>query len=390
MSWVERHGRGWRVRYTVTGGRVVTDSTHPAPAAAVLRSKQVDCARALNTPLHASCHGPTLAQWVDLWQYSHRVGPATSARYASFLRNHLLPRFGDTPIDAITRQAVKAYITDLRATYSQQTVASIVGLLALILREAVDDRRIPVDVCRRLRLVTGPHPQRPWATPAQVVQIINRMSRFADQVLVVAAAYTGMRWGELTGLSRTRVDLDTGVLTIDPEVGCLHEVRGQLWLGPPKTPDSARPVTMPDFLTVLIGLLLTHHQHDLVFTAPEEGFWRRSNFTRRIWRPAIDGDPTRDLPPIIPGLHFHDLRHSHKTWMINDGIPEIAQELRLGHHVPGSRGVYSHTTADIEQRLLVALTKRWEASQNHGPRRRRVARVTSSGSRKRSYRPLVD
>jgi hypothetical protein len=52
------------------------------------------------------------------------------------LRNHLLPSFGEVPIDAITRQAVKVYITDLRSRYSQHTVASIVGLLGLILREA--------------------------------------------------------------------------------------------------------------------------------------------------------------------------------------------------------------------------------------------------------------
>jgi integrase len=362
MAWVERHGPGWRVRYREPGGRLVTDSVHPNQGAAVLRSKQVDCAIALGTPLHASCHGPTLAQWVELWQCSHRVGPATAARYRSFLDNHLLPRFGQVPIDAITRQAVKVYINDLRACYSPHTVASIIGVLGLILREAVDDRRIPVDVCRRLRVVTGPYPQRPWATPAQVVQIIARLPRFADQVLVVTAAYTGMRWGELAGLSRTRVDLDAGVLSIDPQVGALHEVRGLLWLGPPKTRDSARQVSLPPFLTVLIGLLLCHHGHELVFTAPGEGFWRRSNFTRRIWRPALDGDLGKDLPPIIRGMHFHDLRHSHKTWLIEDGIPEIAQALRLGHHLPGPRGVYSHTTPDIERRLLAALTKRWENS----------------------------
>jgi integrase len=37
------------------------------------------------------------------------------------------------------------------------------------------------------------------------------------------------------------------------------------------------------------------------------------------------------LAPVKPGLTFHGLRHSHKTWMIDDNIPEIAQALRLGH-----------------------------------------------------------
>ncbi len=133
-----------------------------------------------------------------------------------------------------------------------------------------------------------------------------------------------------------------------------------------ETPDSARPITIPPFLAVLIGLLLTHHDHDLVFTAPGEGFWRRSNFTRRVWRPVVNGDPARGIPAITLGMHFHDLRHSHKTWLIEDGVPEIAQALRLGHHLPGPRGIYSHTTPNLEKRLLGALTRRWETNQGTG------------------------
>ena len=32
-------------------------------------------------------------------------------------------------------------------------------------------------------------------------------------------------------------------------------------------------------------------------------------------------------------MHFHDLRHTHKTWLIEDDIPEIAQAKRLGHRM---------------------------------------------------------
>jgi integrase len=45
--------------------------------------------------------------------------------------------------------------------------------------------------------------------------------------------------------------------------------------------------------------------------------------------------------PIQPGLTPHGLRHSHKTWMAEDGIPEILAEQRLGHQVPGMRGLYA-------------------------------------------------
>ncbi len=49
------------------------------------------------------------------------------------------------------------------------------------------------------------------------------------------------------------------------------------------------------------------------------------------------------LYAVQPGLTFHRLRHSHKTWLIAGGAAEIAQARRLGHHLPSRVvEVYSH------------------------------------------------
>jgi integrase len=61
-------------------------------------------------------------------------------------------------------------------------------------------------------------------------------------------------------------------------------------------------------------------------------------------------------------MHFHDLRHTHKTWLIEDGIPEIAQARRLGHRLPGVRGIYSHVTPAMEQAITDALHRRWQTT----------------------------
>jgi integrase len=59
-------------------------------------------------------------------------------------------------------------------------------------------------------------------------------------------------------------------------------------------------------------------------------------------------------------MHFHDLRHSHKTWLIEDGVPEAAQAKQLGHRLPGVRGIYSHVSPAVAQRLVDGLQRRWE------------------------------
>ncbi|MEO3772156.1 hypothetical protein [Micromonospora sp. B9E7] len=57
------------------------------------------------------------------------------------------------------------------------------------------------------------------------------------------------------------------------------------------------------------------------------------------------------------------VRHTHKTWPIEDGIPEITQARRLGHRLAGVRGIYSHVTEPMITNVVDALHRRWEATQ---------------------------
>lgn len=166
-------------------------------------------------------------------------------------------------------------------------------------------------------------------------------------LLVITAAWTGCRWGELAGLQSDHLMLDPhrnrGALVIDPDVGALHESRHRLWLGPPKTPASARTITLPPFLVALLRQHLATTPGQFVFTSPLGYRLRHSTFDRRVFRPAVDGDLRKRHSTVRPGLTFHGLRHSHKTWLIADGIPEIAQARRLGHHLSNRLvETYSH------------------------------------------------
>jgi hypothetical protein len=97
-----------------------------------------------------------------------------------------------------------------------------------------------------------------------------------------------------------------------------------------------------------------------VFTSSTGCRLRRSDFDRRVFRPAVDGDDRHAMRAIRPGLTFHGLRHSHKTRLIADHVPEITQARRLGHHLNNRLvEVYSHVAPDIETALLHGLEQRW-------------------------------
>ncbi|KAA2262739.1 tyrosine-type recombinase/integrase [Solihabitans fulvus] len=145
----------------------------------------------------------------------------------------------------------------------------------------------------------------------------------------------------------------------------LKETPHRHWLGPPKTPASARTITLPAFLTQLLKHHLDTHDSPIVFPNNTNGFLWRRNWCPRAFNTAFDGNldianPTVRAHPIRPGLTFHELRHSHKIWLIAAGIPEIAQARRLGHRMDKRVAeVYSHVADEVETQLQTALKQAW-------------------------------
>jgi len=62
------------------------------------------------------------------------------------------------------------------------------------------------------------------------------------------------------------------------------------------------------------------------------------------------------------GLTAHGLRHGHQTWLDEIGVRYVLQSERMGHEVPGMRGVYSHITPRMRAELQAGLQELWEAS----------------------------
>jgi integrase len=235
-------------------------------------------------------------------------------------------------------------------------------VLGLVLREAIDEHYLLFDPTARLRLRDGPDEPRATATPEQIQRLAARMPNLHARTLVITAAYTGMRFGELAGLSRANVHLDRALIHVAGDTGALHEVSGNRWLGPPKTKAAVRDIRLPAFLVDGLDRLLHAHPYDTVFCTDAGRWLWRTTFIERTWRPACDGHPARGWEPLLPGFRFHDLRHTHRTWMDEDGIAEPLKSQRLGHQLPGIRGIYAHVTEPMHPPLLSALQDRWLGS----------------------------
>jgi integrase len=178
------------------------------------------------------------------------------------------------------------------------------------------------------------------------------------RALILTAAYSGLRWGELAGLRVRRVDLLHKTITVAEQ---LTEVRGELMIGPPKTPAALRTVSIPGFVAEALERHLSSYvtggPDALVLTSPEGAPLRRSSFTRRVWLPA-----TRAAG--IEGLRFHDLRHTGLTLAAASGAPLKALMARAGHTTPDAALRYQHVISGQDQDIADYLENLGRRTEN--------------------------
>ncbi|GLZ43626.1 DMT family permease [Actinokineospora sp. NBRC 105648] len=362
MACVEERKDGFRVRYRLDDGTVYSENGFASLDAAEDRAADVESDQRRRRFTDPRLAETLIDEWIRRWSQAHDVSPVTWSTYDSHIRNHILPRWSGTTLGAIARIEAKGWVNKrLKPNMAHKSAKDILVLFSMILGEAVDEGLISANPCRKLKITFNDRPERGTATTDEVDALACRMRQGAG-LMTIVAAYTGMRWGELAGLQWIRVYLDDNPrIEIDPDFGALHEINGRLELGPPKTPASVRVVHLPPFL---VRLLRDHRERNpearFVFTGAHDGLWRRSNFRRRFWLPALAGDAELGWAPLLEGMHFHDLRHTHQTWLIEDDVPRVLRLARLGHRRRDTDDGYSHVTDRMVERMLITLDHRWE------------------------------
>jgi len=170
--------------------------------------------------------------------------------------------------------------------------------------------------------------------------------------LFTVALYTGMRRSELLGLPWKDVDLYLAQLSVTQTLHRLSS--GGFIFGKPKTAKSRRTIALPPTVCILLGQLkerqigerlllgLKLQDDDLVFSKPDG-------------KPLDPSTITHTFKKIIksaglPNLRFHDLRHTHASLMLKQGIhPKIVSE-RLGHSSIGiTLDTYSHVMPGLQE-----------------------------------------
>ena len=301
-----------------------------------------------------------LAEWMAEYQATRvNLGLQTQARDEATVRNHILPSLGPWLIGSIQPIHVAQWVAGLDARgYAPATVRKAYQLLAAALDAAVESGLIGRSPCRGVKLpkleTTGEIRFLDASEISHLAAAID--SRYSAMVL--AAAYTGLRFSELRALRADRFDALRRTIRV---VASIVESKGQFYFEEPKSEASRRTVRVPPFLVDVLAAHLATNGDDsgLIFSAPGGGPIRRSNFRRRIWLPAVAAS-------VGPPCTFHDLRHSHAALLIAQGEhPKVIQE-RLGHaSIKTTLDTYGHLFEGLDEAAADRLEATFASADVH-------------------------
>ena len=326
----------------------------------------------------------TLGEWLDIWvdTYLKDVKPRTLKIYQDDIRLHIKPYLAAVKLNELDTHTVQRFFNTLLrsgkrvpkrdkegkivkkdgktvyegAPLSSKTVKNVHGVLHGALRQAVVNRYIPInpadgDFCKLPKI------QKQEIKPLDEVQIADFLKaihgdRFEELFLVTL--FTGLRQGEVLGLTWDCVDFDNGTLLVNKQMQ-LHQEQGikAYQLVPTKNSKSRTITAAPSVMSLLRRRRAIQAQQHL-----EAGpLWQDSDlvFTDELGRHLTKSSVYRSFKKIVaaigrPDARFHDLRHSYAVAAIRSGDDIKTVQGNLGHATAAfTLDVYGHVTDQMKQ-----------------------------------------
>lgn len=296
----------------------------------------------------------TVAVYAERWyaETDGRHKPRTRALNDAYLRNVILPDLGDIALTALTVQQVREWFAGLDNFPTRN--ANSYSLLRTILNQAVDDELIQMNPCRIKRAAVKHRVVEPIALAASEIRDLADAMPEQWQALVLLAGFSGLRWGEISALRRSDVNLVELEVTVNRAV---VRTGGEFVIARPKSRAALRTVPLPEGLRS--GLI----EHLANFAAPgRNGLVFPAQSGDVLNRDTVKDSFGKAAGAIgYPNLRIHDLRHSAATLFAQAGATLADHMALMGHTSSAMSARYTHSTASRTRGLVQSL---WETPRS--------------------------
>ena len=305
--------------------------------------------------------------WLELWLETYVVPakkPYTVSSYENICRKYLIKHLGRLPISQLNAFQIQQMYNTLLLDdkLSPKTIKNIHGVLHNALRQAVKLQMIktnPSEMCdlpRAYRKEIQPMEQ------GDIAQFLKALQEEKYARLYKVTLFTGMRQGEVLGLTWDCVDFENCTLYVNKQLQKSQKVGGTYVLVPTKN-SKGRIVTVAEAVMDMLREEKEWQEHNreiagsawqndwgLVFTNEIGGHLCHFTVYKRF------KDVVKEIG--LPKERFHDLRHSFAVVSLESGDDIKTVQANLGHATASfTLDVYGHVSQNMRRQSAERMNK---------------------------------
>jgi integrase len=326
-----------------------------------------------------------LQRFLSFYKTEGGVALRTWQDYRYHIDENIVPGIGAIALSELRPQEVDLWMKSLRERgLGNRTVEYAQAVLRRALQFAVEweilDRNPAAArfrAAKRKRAASSGAKRIRFLDPKEAKGFLEAIRGDRHEVLYTLAITTGLRPEELYGLRWKDVNVDARRLTVNQVLSKTRRKKGEdvprSLFGPPKTDKSRRTIDFPEFVGDLIR---EEHGRVLETRALAGDRWRDNGlvFPSEVGTPLEERNVLRRFQTIcetlqLPRLRVYDLRHTHASLLIHEGVHPKKISERLGHSsIKLTMDTYGHLfegsdreSADKMEKLLAPQTNQSRA-----------------------------
>ena len=368
----QRSDGRWEARYTAGRdpgtGRQVQRSVYGKTQAEV-RKKLTQAVNSIDEGLYIEPNKLTVSSWLDTWlkEYLGNVKPRTVDSYKSMCENHLKPNLGAIKLSKLDTPTIQKLYNQLyKGTGGKQvsarTLKNIHGVLHKALKQAVLVGYLKFNASDSCILPKFTKKEIQPLEDTEISAFMEAVQGHKYETVYHVTLFTGMRQGEVLGLSWECVDFNRGTILVNKQLQLIRGGGGHYVLLSTKNDKSRLITPAPSVMQALrawrakqtewqlkagqawqnqIELMDTGKRYELVFTN-EIGRYLSPLTVYKNYKKIVDSIG-------IPEARFHDLRHSFAVVSLQSGDDIKTVQENLGHHAAAfTLDTYAHVTEKMK------------------------------------------
>lgn len=287
----------------------------------------------------------TFAEWAYQWLETYKKPDIDENTYLYTYKctiyKHLIPYFGSIQLNDIKPVDIKSfYLTKNHMSESRLSKMQI--CLNGIFETAIDNDLCCKNPAKKIKFTSLQRKKERKVYTDDEISVVKKFfySRLPEVVLLLE---TGLRRGELLGLKWKDIDIEQKTLSVNCSIA--EKYGGGITINPPKW-NSYRTIPLSDTAIQLLKSLKTE----------KEGYlfpnYNNAPQSSNTWSQKLNRY-MKELPPSIPILTAHEIRHTYGTYLRRHGVDIYTIQKLLGHkNISVTSEIYVHNEMETLRTAL--------------------------------------